>query len=212
MLAFLMERDGPRWTPNVSHFRETSEAIFLEVGRTMRTRHAAARRRPFALPVRDRDLPARPGVVPGRVLAPTGVARVAHGAVLRSTGRHLATVEVRSFGSPSPLTVEALHELPFECRWATAFHGLDPDARRQEILEVRKRWATKQKGVGAILTEIVTRNPFAGRATRRPSAPSSSSTRCRASWPRPFALAHMNVHVWDEARDAPTSGRQSGAA
>jgi hypothetical protein len=61
------------------------------------------------------------------------------------------------------VTVEALHELPFEGRWTVAFHGLDPDARRREIGEVRKRWLTKQRGLGAILTEIVTRNPFAGR-------------------------------------------------
>jgi type IV secretory pathway VirB4 component len=37
VLAFLMERDGPLVDANVSHFRETSEAIFLEVGRVMRT-------------------------------------------------------------------------------------------------------------------------------------------------------------------------------
>ena len=60
-------------------------------------------------------------------------------------------------------------ELPFEARWVTALHGLDPDARRREIGEVRKRWAARQRGLGAILTEIVRL-----RATRR-SAPAGDA-------------------------------------
>ena len=109
---------------------------------------------------------------------------------------------MRSFGSPSPLTCEGLHEVPFECRWVTAFHALDPDARRKEVGEVRKRWATKQKGVGAILTEIVTRNPFAGRVDPEAERAVQQLDALQGELAdRPFALAHMNVHVWDEARD-----------
>ena len=96
----------------------------------------------------------------------------------------------------------------------TAFHGLDPDAQRKEIGEVRKRWATKQKGVGAILTEIVTRNPFAGRVDPEAerAVPQLDAMQGELA-ERPFALAHMNVHVWDETRDGrrPAGGAGRGA-
>ena len=215
VLAFLMERDGPLVDANVSHFRETSEAIFLEVGRVMRT---------LTL-LRGDDLSSylfanvtfRPGPAsfPTGLLAPQLACAEWHTSPsLSIDGRHVATVEVRSFGSPSPLTCEGLHEVPFECRWVTAFHALDPDARRKEVGEVRKRWATKQKGVGAILTEIVTRNPFAGRVDPEAERAVQQLDALQGELAdRPFALAHMNVHVWDERarRRRPARGAARGA-
>ena len=110
-------------------------------------------------------------------------------------------MEVLGFGSPSATTCEGLHELPFPCRWVTTFHGLDPDARRKEIGEVRKRWATKQRGLGAILTEIVTRNPFAGRTDPEADrAVAQLDLMAGELAERPFALASCDVHVWAETR------------
>ena len=73
---------------------------------------------------------------------------------------------------------------------------------RKEIGEVRKRWATKQKGVGAILTEIVTKNPFAGRVDPEAERAVAQLDAMQGELAeRPFALAHMNVHVWGGTRE-----------
>ena len=81
-------------------------------------------------------------------------------------------------------------------------HGLGPDERRQEILEVRKRWLTRQKGLGAILTEIVTRNPFAGRTDPEADRALAQLDVMQGELAeRPYALAHGNVHVWADSQD-----------
>ena len=81
-------------------------------------------------------------------------------------------------------------------------HGLGPDERRQEILEVRKRWLTRQKGLGAILTEIVTRNPFAGRTDPEADRALAQLDVMQGELAeRPYALVHSNVHVWADSQD-----------
>ena len=121
---------------------------------------------------------------------------------LRIEDRHVATVEIRDPGSPSPLTCEVLHELDFEARWCTTLHGLGAEGRRAELGELRKRWRTKQKGIGALLTEIVTRNPFAGRTDPEvDQALLELDVTAARPAKRPFALAHGNVHVWGDTAE-----------
>src|SRR3954469_9418175 len=201
-LALLTERGETPVAATVAHFRETTESALLQLSHTMRRvellagddlasyLHASVSYRTLRVSM------------PGGELAPqmAGVDWVTTPAV-EIDGRHLATVEVLGFGSPSATTCEGLHELPFPCRWVTTFHGLDPDARRKEIGEVRKRWATKQRGLGAILTEIVTRNPFAGRTDPEADrAVAQLDLMAGELAERPFALASCNVHVWAETR------------
>ena len=123
-------------------------------------------------------------------------------------GLHLRTIEVHNYGPVSPLTAEALHELPFEARWCTAIHGLDGEAQRREVEQLRKRWILKRKGLPALLADAITRNPDAGRA--RPDidrALAELDTIQGDLGSRPFALAHLNVHVWAE-----TAGEAEGNA
>ena len=204
VLAFLLERDEPLVSAQVAYFRETTEALLQQLAYTMRG----------VVGLRGDDLAsylmASVSYQPRRVMMPTGLLAPQLAGVewhtspsLRIDGRHLATVEVHNFGSPSPLTCEGLHELPFEARWVTTLHGLDPDARRREIGEVRKRWAARQRGLGAILTEIVTKNPFAGRTDPEADRAIAQLDVMQGELAeRPYALAHANVHVWSEDRAA----------
>jgi type IV secretion system protein TrbE len=203
VLAFLTDRDESTRDAAVSYFRETSEAVLGELRETMR-RVEVLRGDPLSSYL-FANVTFRPGPasVPTGLMAPQLACAEWHTSpALRVDDRHVATVEVRSFGSPTPTTCEGLHEFPFELRWVTALHALDPDAQRAEIGEVRKRWATKQKGIGAILTELVTRNPFAGRVD--PEAERAVRTLDALQGElaeRPFGLAHMNVHVWGATRE-----------
>jgi type IV secretion system protein VirB4 len=211
LLAFLLEREDPLLGASIAFFKENSEALLQQTAHTMRD---------ITLLRGDElasYLAASVTYRPGRVMMPTGVlAAQLAGCEWRTypapsiDGRHLTTVEVHNFGSPSPVTVEGLHELPFEARWTVAFHGLDPDARRQEIGEVRKRWLTKQRGLGAILTEIITRNPFAGRTNPEADRALAQLDLMQGELgERPYAIAHANVHVWAETRaEADARGAQ----
>ena len=211
LAAWLMDRANSQVAANVAFFLENSDSLFQELAHALR-----------AVTVLRGDelssyLSACVTFEPKRTQFPTGVlADQLASREWRTTpslaidGRHLATVEIRNFGSPSPLTVEALHELPFPCRWVVAMHGLGPDERRQEILEVRKRWLTRQKGLGAILTEIVTRNPFAGRTDPEADRALAQLDVMQGELAeRPYALAHGNVHVWADSQDA---GARAGSA
>lgn len=118
-------------------------------------------------------------------------------------GLHLRTVEVHNYGPASPLTVEALHELPFEARWCMGVHCLDGEAQRRDLDELRKRWLLKRKGLPALIADAITRNPDAGRA--RPDIDRALAELDDIQGDlsaRPFALAHLNVHVWSDDRRA----------
>ena len=206
VLAFLIERDGPLVEATVSHFRETSEAMLPRV----RGRPCGASRwlrgdelssylfanvtfRPGPASFADRGCWRRQLACAEWHTSPSLVIdgrprRDGRGALVRLAARRDRA--------------RACTSCPFESRWVTAFHALDPDARRKEIGEVRKRWATKQKGVGAILTEIVTKNPFAGRVDPEAERAVAQLDAMQGELAeRPFALAHMNVHVWGETRE-----------
>ena len=204
LTAWLLDRADLQVAANIAFFLENSSSLFQELAHSLR-----------AVTVLCADelssyLSACVTFEPKRTQFPTGVLaeqlasrewRTAPS--LAIDGRHLATVEIRNFGSPSPLTVEVLHELPFPCRWVVALHGLGPDERRQEILEVRKRWLARQKGLGAILTEIVTRNPFAGRTDPEADRALAQLDLMQGELAeRPYALAHGNVHVWADSQEA----------
>lgn len=202
LLAILLEREDPLVAANIQLFKESAEALLGQLAHTMRG---------VTLLCGDElasYLAASVTYRPQRVMMPTGVlAPQLAGCEWRTypapsiDGRHLATVEIHNFGSPSPVTMEGLHELPFESRWTVTFHGLDPDERRKEIEEVRKRWLVRQKKLGAILTEIVTRNPFAGRTDPEVDRAIVQLDLMQGELAsRPYALAHANVHVWGETR------------
>lgn len=202
VLAYLLERPDPLVTANVAFFQETSTSLLQQLAHTMRG-VAVLRGDELAS-----YLAASVSYAPRRVTMPTGLLAPQlagcewHTAPsLAIDGRHVATVEIHGFGSPSPMTCEGLHELPFEARWVTTLHGLDPDARRREIGEVRKRWATKQRGLGAIVTEIVTKNPFAGRTDPEADRAIAQLDVMQGELAeRPYALTHANVHVWSMDR------------
>lgn len=203
LAAWLMDRADSQVAANIAFFLENSDSLFQELAHALRA----------VIVLRGDELGSYLSACvtfePKCTQFPTGVlADQLASREWRTTpslaidGRHLATVEIRNFGSPSPLTVEALHELPFPCRWVVAMHGLGPDERRQEILEVRKRWLTRQKGLGAILTEIVTRNPFAGRTNPEADRALAQLDVMQGELAeRPYALAHGNVHVWADSQD-----------
>jgi type IV secretion system protein VirB4 len=125
-------------------------------------------------------------------------------------GLHLRTVEVHNYGPVSPLTAESLHELPFEARWCMSIHFLDGEAQRRDLEELRKRWLLKRKGLPALIADAITRNPDAGRA--RPDIDRALAELDDIQGDlsaRPFALAHLNVHVWSQdQREAEGSALQ----
>lgn len=114
-------------------------------------------------------------------------------------GLHLRTVELHNFGPVDELTLEELHQLPFECRWVTTLHALDPDQQRQALGRYRRDYGMKLKGPGARVEEMLTRNPHAGRA--RPDIEENLAELDaiqRQLGCRSLAQCHTNIHVFDE--------------
>ena len=201
-MAILTERDDTLAASAIGHFRETTDALLMELAHAMRGVSRLAGDQLASLLHASTTYRPRHVSAPGGQIAPQLVEHewVTWPAV-EIDGLHLATVEVHGFGSPHALTCEGLHELPFEARWVTTFHGLDPDDRRKEVGEVRKRWATKQRGFGAIITEIVTKNPYAGRTDPEADRAIAQMDVLQGELAdRPFALASCNVHVWADTR------------
>ncbi|WGF91086.1 hypothetical protein [Marinivivus vitaminiproducens] len=73
-------------------------------------------------------------------------------------GLTVKSVEVHVFGAVTPLTLEALHELPFELRWTTTLHFLDPEDQRKALENMRNMWRPKQYGFGGWMAVIATKN------------------------------------------------------
>lgn len=197
-LAWLMDRDEPGVFEHIAFFKEHSSALLQQLQQVVK---GGSRLWGDALSSYLQScvtFEAKRQTWPIGALAPQMASRDWYCDMpLRIEDRHVATVEIRDPGSASPLTCEVLHELDFEARWCVAFHGLGAEGRRAELGELRKRWRTKQKGVGALLTEIVTRNPFAGRTEPEvDQALVDLDVMQRDLAKRPFALAHGNVHVW----------------
>lgn len=114
--------------------------------------------------------------------------------------QHVHTVEVHIFGAVTPLTLEALHELPFECRWTTTVHFLDPEDQQRALENLRNMWRPKQYGFGGWLAVIATKN-------RSHSAAKASVDTVMAELDElegnlqaerdGLATATMSVRVWD---------------
>lgn len=202
VLAFLLERDDPLVAANAAFFEEETSTLLETLSHTMRGVTLLAGDELASYLEASVSYRPRRVSMPAGVLAPqlAGVDwRTSPG--LSIDGRHVVAVELRNFGTPTPMTCEGLHEPPFECRWVTAFHGLDPDGRRKELSEVRKRWAVKQHGMGSLLAQIVTKNPYAGRADPEAERALASLDVMQGELAeRPYALAHSEVYVWDEDR------------
>lgn len=197
-LAWLMDRDDPHAAEHVAFFKEHSTALIEQLKHTLRGGERLSGDKLASYLSSCVTYNAKRTMMPIGALAPQLATREWHCDMpLRIEDRYVATVEIRGPGSPSPLTCEMLHELDFEARWCTTLHGLNAEGRRAELGELRKRWRTKQKGLGALLTEIVTRNPFAGRTDPEVDQALLELDVMQRDLPtRPFALAHSNVHVW----------------
>ena len=80
------------------------------------------------------------------------------GAELIVDALHVIPIDVHVFGAITPITLEPLHELPFECRWTVTIHFMDPEDQKRELALLRNFWRPKQYGWAGWLAVIVTRN------------------------------------------------------
>jgi type IV secretion system protein VirB4 len=202
LLGWLMDRPESASEAHLSYFCEQTGGLFEQLKQTM----------PSLTLLHGTELAsyleASVSYQPKRVTFPTGVMRgklAAHEWLTDPSvaigDRHLCTVEVRNYGSRTALTLDCLHELPFECRWTVTMHGLDPESRRKAIEEVRKSWLAKQKGMGALITEAITKNPFAGRTNPEADRALDMLELALADVENLApALCHANVHVWGSSR------------
>ena len=129
---------------------------------------------------------------------------------LRIDGRHLATVEVRNFGSPSPLTVEGLHELPVR---VPLDHGLArPRPGRAAQGDPRGPQALGDQAEGSGRDPDRDRDQEPVRRPHRPRGrprPGPARCACRASWPpRPYAWPMPTSMSGASTATRPTSGRR----
>lgn len=214
MLGWMMDHADDGAKAHIDFFKEKSESLFQEI------RHAMHDLTILSGDALASYLSACVTFEPKKTMVPVGALRSQlatrdwhTSGEFRVDDRHVVTVELRNFGSPSPATLEWLHEVDFECRWTTAFHGLDIDGRRKELNEVRKGWDMKRKGPGAWLTEIITRNPFAAKTDPEAERNVLQLDAMQAELSeRPFALAHCNVHVWHDAQGLTGNDKEDRAA
>jgi type IV secretion system protein TrbE len=203
VLGFLLEREISRVRATIDAFTEETDALAGGLA------HVLPGIQVLEQEALSSYLSATATYRPGRVSMPDAYLDAQLGGVEWETdpaprvdGLHLRTVELLSYGPVSPLTAEGLHELPFECRWCVTFHGLDAEEQRKEVETLRKRWLLKRKGLASLLADAVTKNPDAGRA--RPDIDRALGELDLIQGDlrgRPFAMAHANVHVWDEDRE-----------
>jgi type IV secretion system protein TrbE len=74
-------------------------------------------------------------------------------------GLHLKTLSVRSFVTETePGLLDALNRLAIPYRWVTRFLPLDREEGRREIEKIRKRWFSKRKGIGTLVSEALFRH------------------------------------------------------
>jgi type IV secretion system protein VirB4 len=203
-MNWLLDRqDGGAIAGVIAAFKESVDALFRELAQVVRG----------VTVLRGDDLasylapsvtyrPGLPTMMPRGMLAPQFAAaewRTAPFLVI--DGRHLATVEIHNWGSPAPVTMEPLHELPFEARWVTTFHCLDLDRQRAEIERVRKDWRSRQKGLGSYIDEIRFKQVGAGRTNPEADQALAQLDAMQAHMVEtPFAMASCNVHVWADSR------------
>jgi hypothetical protein len=135
MVAWLMGREASEDRANIAFFKEHSRDFLEEINHSMRGVHRLAGDELSsylsATVTYEPKLTRFPG---GMIRQGLGTRQWTTQPHLQIDDRHLVTVEIRNYGSPSPLTLEALHQLPFELRWCVALHGLDADARLREGL------------------------------------------------------------------------------
>jgi type IV secretory pathway VirB4 component len=122
------------------------------------------------------------------------------GAELIIDGLHVVPIDVHVFGAITPLTLEPLHELPFECRWTVTSHFLDPEDQRRELAQLRNFWRPKQYGWAGWLAVIITRNraSSASRADVDQVMSEIDDLEGNLQAERDgLAIASMTVRVWD---------------
>jgi type IV secretion system protein VirB4 len=200
LLGWMMERPDAGSAAHIKYFKEQTSGLFEQLRQTMP-----------GLIVLHGDvlasyLESSVSYRPKYTMFPTGVIRQQLAAwewttepALAIDGLHLLTVEVRNYGPRTALTVDCLHELPFECRWVVTMHGLDPETRRKAIEGVRKSWLAKQKGIGALITEALTKNPFAGRTNPEADRALDMLENVLADVEELCpAYCHANIHVWGD--------------
>jgi type IV secretory pathway VirB4 component len=130
-------------------------------------------------------------------------------------GLHVAAVEVHAFGSITPDTVEALHELRYPYRWTTCLHCLDPDHQRGAIRMDRKRWEPKQFSLPGWIAVSVARDRSFGRARPDVMVALGELDELESGLHHErdgLAISSMTIRVWDEDRDVVQDRAQHIAA
>jgi type IV secretory pathway VirB4 component len=115
-------------------------------------------------------------------------------------GMKVAAVDVHVFGALTPLTLEPLHELPFECRWTITAHFLDPEDQRREVGKLRNYWRPKQYGAAGWLAVIVTRSRSSAQSRADIDQIMAELDDLEGSLQEDrdgLAIAAMTVRVWD---------------
>lgn len=198
-LGWLMDRPDSGAKRHLRFFEENSGAILNELRLALRgvTRLVGDELASYLAA----SVSYRPGYVtmPRGALAPALAIRDwdVDAWPLRVDDLVVAAVEVRHYGSLSPVSLEVLHGLDMEARWCTALFGMDMNARRRELKELRKRWNNKLKGLGALVTEIVTKMPGTGRTNKEAERALLDLDAIEGDLAEhAFAAAHTNVYCW----------------
>lgn len=97
--------------------------------------------------------------VPMYLDAVLGAASLVGGLQPRLDGAHMRTIAVTNYPPHTvPGLLDALNELPIAYRWVTRFIPMDKQDAVNAITEIRKKWFSKRKGIGALIREALTKS------------------------------------------------------
>ena len=163
-----------------------------------------ARRRARLLPhgLGHLSSPSRADVPDRRAGATAGRGGVAHGTFARgSTAGTWRPSRSAISARPRRLTSRPCTSCPSSAAGSPPCTASTPTRGARRSARSASAGLTRQNGLGAILTEIVTRNPFAGRTDPEADRALAQLDVMQGELAeRPYALAHANVHVWSEDR------------
>lgn len=203
VIGWAMDETGSVARRHMEYFQEHSGALFDQIGQTMTGVDVLGGETLASYLKASVTYRPKRTHFPAEVIADAFAGRVWDlGDRVTIDDLHVTTVEVRDLGAPSPLTVEALHELPFPARWVTTMHGLSLEHRRKHVDDVGKRWLMKQKGAGAYAVGVISKGRKQGEVDQEAKNSLDELKHLKGKLAKtPFGLATMNIHVWADRRE-----------
>lgn len=113
---------------------------------------------------------------------------------------HLRTIELFTVGALTADTLEAIHMLPFECRWTVRMESLHRDVQAKKVQQLVGQFDQKRRNVLANLVQHWTGRPQ-GDTNLTAVAKAEDAKRLKVEIEMAelgYALITCNVHTWHE--------------